>query len=88
MAKQTRTAVLFLTIGVTLGLAVALVISFLSNEDLFRVYPKNCNEYAIDYLEMGKRHYGLHWERDPHNWQEAIERETEIMNICKEQFEQ
>lgn len=46
--------------------------------------PRNCSELSVDFLEMGKKYYGLTGSSP--DWGKAVEVETELMNVCLKQF--
>lgn len=61
---------------------ITVIVSFASNEDLLRFYPRNCAEYAQQLYIMGRRSYGKAID------QEMIERQDRILDACLEQFPQ
>lgn len=46
--------------------------------------PRNCSEYAVMFLEMGKKYYSVN--SDSENWADAIDTETAIQNLCLKQY--
>ncbi len=64
---------------------VALVFYYVGHSTSPQKVPRNCAELAVTYLEMGKTYYGLSPDNNE-EWNEAVDKETKIQNICLEQF--
>jgi hypothetical protein len=72
------------------ALVLALGILFFRFISLINIFynfsnPKNCGELGQMYLEMAKKQYSVK-DFGSTVWQEIIERETSLVNLCYEKF--